>query len=361
MQVENGIAVSNNVIAEEDLPLPYVYYPGMYSAYFVFSENKNSQLYLCSCAMESIENHIKLNLRFKKNSYSDPRMFFVLNQNDFPLKFFQYVKENNFPNDERIINHLNFKNKLCHECNRKVPKYKYCHPMYGGSFKQQYGWYIIKQYYEFGIMPITFEYIAEICPQEILDLIKIDPHMLRRIRFHSLQGNTKEYERLLKDLINKSYGRNPNSEDNLGYLFSELDKQNRRINNIAENVVREKFGFKKVGEAWTSETILYYIVKTLFKGKKVLRHFRPHYLEGLELDLFIEELNLAIEYQGEQHFKPIKHWGGEISFKKLQERDKRKKQLCEMLGINLIYFNFDEELTDDYVKNKINSVLNCHE
>ncbi|HSH52207.1 MAG TPA: hypothetical protein VK982_10850, partial [Bacteroidales bacterium] len=49
-------------------------------------------------------------------------------------------------------------------------------------------------------------------------------------------------------------------------------------------------------------------------------------LNGLELDIYFPELNIAIEYQGD-------YWH---SIPETVERDKRKKQLCEEIGIKLI-------------------------
>ena len=101
------------------------------------------------------------------------------------------------------------------------------------------------------------------------------------------------------------------------------------------------------------ETILYYIIESLYPDKTIHRHYRPDFLHGLELDIYIDELKIGVEYQGIQHFRPVKYWGGEESFRKLQERDKRKKQICDNLGIKLIYFNYDEDLSDDYVFEKL--------
>ena len=74
---------------------------------------------------------------------------------------------------------------------------------------------------------------------------------------------------------------------------------------------------------------------------------RPKWLEGLELDFFIKEKNMAIECQGEQHYKPVEQFGGEDEFKKSLERDQRKLQLCNENGIKLLYFthypNINEE------------------
>lgn len=76
-------------------------------------------------------------------------------------------------------------------------------------------------------------------------------------------------------------------------------------------------------------------------------------MEGLELDIYIYELRLGIEYQGIQHFKPMKHWGGKEGFEKLKERDAKKKLICNQKSIKLLYFRYDENLTTEYVREKI--------
>ena len=43
------------------------------------------------------------------------------------------------------------------------------------------------------------------------------------------------------------------------------------------------------------------------------------------IDIFLPELNIGFEYQGEQHFKPIPKFGGEKEFQKVLKRDKEKK------------------------------------
>ena len=53
---------------------------------------------------------------------------------------------------------------------------------------------------------------------------------------------------------------------------------------------------------------------------------------NVELDIFIFDMNLAFEYQGEQHFKPT-HLG---NFNRQLERDEEKKLLCKENSITLI-------------------------
>ena len=77
---------------------------------------------------------------------------------------------------------------------------------------------------------------------------------------------------------------------------------------------------------------------------------------GLQsLDFYLPDYNVGVECQGEQHFFPVKYFGGEKTFKKTLERDKRKKKLCEENGVKLLYFgnvpNYDtflgEAVRDD--------------
>ena len=75
------------------------------------------------------------------------------------------------------------------------------------------------------------------------------------------------------------------------------------------------------------------------------------------LDIYVPHIRLGLEYQGIQHFQAVKHWGGKEKLKIQQEHDARKKSLCDKLGIALIYFDYTEEITTDYVIAKIKDFL----
>lgn len=98
-----------------------------------------------------------------------------------------------------------------------------------------------------------------------------------------------------------------------------------------------------------------------FKSEKICRELfeylfqntftkqRPKWLQGLELDGYNENLQLAFEYQGQQHFEFISfiHKTQE-NFFRLQERDKRKKELCIKYGVNLIEIPYTYNYTNKY-------------
>ena len=136
-----------------------------------------------------------------------------------------------------------------------------------------------------------------------------------------------------------------------------LMKVRREYDNAIENSVREEMGYPKIGDAWVSETMLYHIVEEIYPNIEIIRHHRPHWLEGLELDIYIPSKDLAFEYQGLQHFQSVEHWGGQEKLEIQKEHDRRKKQICEEKGVCLICINYDEELTNDYVRKRI--ALEC--
>lgn len=82
----------------------------------------------------------------------------------------------------------------------------------------------------------------------------------------------------------------------------------------------------------------------LFKSNSVnnfVSQFSDNWLKNisyLKLDFYIPDYNIAIECQGEQHFRPINWFGGEETFKSQRERDLLKYNLCKEHGITILYY-----------------------
>lgn len=108
---------------------------------------------------------------------------------------------------------------------------------------------------------------------------------------------------------------------------------------------------------WKRETIIYEIVKEIYPNYTVKFHHRPGWLKGLELDVFIEELNIGIEHQGEQHFRPVKDFGGYRTFKRVKRNDKLKKEICDQHGVPIVYFGYKEKITGYMVERRIEYCL----
>lgn len=125
----------------------------------------------------------------------------------------------------------------------------------------------------------------------------------------------------------------------------------------AENEIRDLLGIPHISEGWTSEIELLNMVKALFSNKEVVHQASPEWLGRQRLDIFIPELKLAIEYQGQQHYKPISLFGGEEGFLQTQKRDKLKSKLCAENGISLVFFQYDETITRKLVETRIKRAL----
>ena len=56
----------------------------------------------------------------------------------------------------------------------------------------------------------------------------------------------------------------------------------------------------------------------------------------LFFDFFLNNQNVAIEVDGQQHYEPIKHFGGELGYKQRVENDQIKNNYCQTHHIKLI-------------------------
>lgn len=90
-----------------------------------------------------------------------------------------------------------------------------------------------------------------------------------------------------------------------------------------------------------SEIKLLKIIKESYPNYEIIQQYQPEWLGKQKIDLYVKDLNIAIEYQGEQHFKPIEYFGGDKSFQKTLNLDENKRVLCEKNGVILKYFSFN--------------------
>lgn len=77
-------------------------------------------------------------------------------------------------------------------------------------------------------------------------------------------------------------------------------------------------------------------------------------MQKYRYDFFLPQYNIIIEYDGEQHTKPIKQWGGLEELKRIQKRDKIKTNYCLDNGITIIripYTHSNNIIIDDLLEN----------
>ena len=346
-------------IAEESLPLPHVHYTGPYGTFLAFSEEKDSEPYLCACAEPAVANLMELVNENPALHYGRASAFdYVFRDHFFPEPIVEIAKARKTEG----IAALPFRKGICHRCSIVSPKLRYCHEMYGTVFMQHHGWYVNQSHLRFGVLrqefgEYLFPYLESRCPSEIAAKI-------RKARSDQMLF-TEEEQRL--QLMVQGPDRDDIKPDEITYwhnvkleeaeLMGELRRQAaqsaRVVSKYFEDIAREEFGFRKVGERWVSETLLFQIVDRIFMDEEVVHHHRPDWLGGQELDIFVPRLDLACEYQGEQHFHPVEAWGGKAALEETRARDERKRALCAEAGVTLIEIDYTEPLIESHIKKRI--------
>lgn len=324
--------IYDNTIFEEDLPSKYVFYPRHRRAFLGFANSRDDIPIFCSCMKPLINAYLISKIsEYRKNGY-DKYEDFPLDLQHLPYsvresldKEFQRDKS-----DDNLVSFLKFESNLCHVCNKKIPELRY--KSHGGKFERMFGWYIAQERWQMmseSIYPMD-QVSFDDCPEELKE----------KINDFSAEGEINLWEEVKKDM----------SSPKLKILKNLLS-------NYFEDLVRIRFGYKRVGEAWVTETTLLYMIKNIFPDFTVIHHFRPPELKGLELDIYIKEVKIGVEYQGIQHYQAFEYLGGQEAFEKTKERDKKKAYLCKKNDIKLIYFKHDEEITDALVESRIESAM----
>jgi hypothetical protein len=83
---------------------------------------------------------------------------------------------------------------------------------------------------------------------------------------------------------------------------------------------------------------------TTFGQYSIRQNYRPDWLEGLELDFYIDEIKLAAEVQGEQHYRFIEHFHKDHKgFMAQRERDEKKEYLCRLHKVQLFEVHTEKD------------------
>jgi len=122
--------------------------------------------------------------------------------------------------------------------------------------------------------------------------------------------------------------------------FYELIRQNLLK---LEELVRLQHGYDIVGTLY-AERFIYINLKNEFPQYNIISQYSPVWLGRQRIDIFIEELNVAIEYNGKQHYEAIDFFGGLEGLRLNQERDLMKRNKCHENNVQLVEIRYDENI-----------------
>ena len=116
-----------------------------------------------------------------------------------------------------------------------------------------------------------------------------------------------------------------------------------------------------------SQTILYNKLVQRYPDLNILFEIGNKtvpWLEKQRFDIYIPSLNIAIEYNGHQHYMPIKYFGGELTYQKTLEKDELKRQKCKnndclLLELKYNYTNEDFNNLCNQIDDRTNLIAKC--
>lgn len=133
-------------------------------------------------------------------------------------------------------------------------------------------------------------------------------------------------------------------------------KELSALNEENKNSSQKPRNFKSIGEELCTEILEKHL------QRQVLNNVRPDFLinprtkRKMELDVFDPQTNVAIEYNGIQHYKfPNKFHKTKEEFEAQQYRDDLKEKICKKVGINLISipYTIDEGISDREIRREV--------
>lgn len=165
--------------------------------------------------------------------------------------------------------------------------------------------------------------------------------------FKNHKKNTELFEQRVFEMVGEEYSVVGDYVDNRTKITMRHNKCGNIYDVTPANFISNKrcpCCIKSKGEEIIESVLIKlrvrYITQCRINGCKAIK--------PLKFDFVVfdnnSKIKLIIEYDGEQHFKPIELFGGKKEFVKTQRRDAIKNEFCEKNGIELIripYWEFD--------------------
>lgn len=175
-----------------------------------------------------------------------------------------------------------------------------------------------------------------------------------RAHFRNNKHALNLYNKIKYAIIPKTL-KNESSADNVSLQLIDEYKKGK-LNNL------EFYYYNKTPIKWKSEYLVKELCEKIFGESNIIYQYRPFFLATqrgqLSYDIYLVKEKIAIEYQGKQHFQPVNYFGGEKTFLKQKERDELKKQLSAKNHITLIYINYNDPITEEFIIAKVTGAKN---
>lgn len=153
----------------------------------------------------------------------------------------------------------------------------------------------------------------------------------------------------------KPYSYSTHHIEKLMFVEKVMKLELNSIKDEAENTFRAHLGLKPKAPKWISEQLLFDKIKLKYNKLIVVSQASPIWLGRQRFDIYIPELNAAVEYNGSQNYVAVGLFGGEEGLIQTQLRDEEKRRKCNENNCNLL--EVDENYSIDEVFNWIDRLI----
>lgn len=105
------------------------------------------------------------------------------------------------------------------------------------------------------------------------------------------------------------------------------------------------------------QTNIFNMIKSWFPNEQWEWEYSPEWLGLQRFDIYNIKYNIAIEFNGRQHYEPIACMGGDRQFEINKLRDCKKSELCDINNCILYCIKYDNK-NYDKIREDINNIIN---
>ncbi|MEG6507990.1 hypothetical protein V6C03_03310 [Methyloligella sp. 2.7D] len=178
-------------------------------------------------------------------------------------------------------------------------------------------------------------------PPDLSKLTRYDPgYGQEMIPVQPPASDWQAYRAYQAQFTNSSAPRGRIFAVNIDVGFNNIERMLAGHMVLAEDAFRRDRSIPEIGASgWVSELALLDLIRAVWPNAK--HQWRPWFLGRQSIDIYVPEIDLAVEYQGQQHYEPVAMFGGEEGLKNVQLRDERKRLLLGANKVRLLEWRYD--------------------
>lgn len=140
-------------------------------------------------------------------------------------------------------------------------------------------------------------------------------------------------------------------------LLKIIKNIEKRFRNKLNSIYSQMASERRIQTKWGNEYRLFVLISNFVD--EAIYQYHTEWLGNQSFDIFLPFQNIAIEYQGQQHYEAIEVFGGEEGLRNTRERDQRKKELCKQNGVTLLEWSYKQKVNKETVINflQINDII----